>query len=119
MMDPLDGSLLVFGGFVGTLRSDMLRLVSGNCTHWGEKEDCLGMAGPLCVWREDEGSCVGASEAGRTNVAYSCPIGMCGCGFVCYKSAYVLPICLLLLPRQLPVPGVVYGLFCQHKLHME
>lgn len=63
LVDPQDGgSVVVFGGFVGTIRSDMLRLVVGDCGQWGEESDCVNASGLLCAWRRGEGVCVSMGE---------------------------------------------------------
>lgn len=56
LLDPRDGSAVVFGGFAGTLHSDILRLVAGNCSQWKEMADCVGMPSRLCAWQN--GLCV-------------------------------------------------------------
>ncbi len=73
--DSVDRSLLVFGGYVGTLRGDMLRLVHGNCSRWNSLEECEETAGPLCAWEGEEmtGSCVPIGAATITNSYYFCP----------------------------------------------
>ena len=103
VLDPVDGSLLVFGGFVGTLRADMLRLVSSNCSRWINQEDCLRIAGPLCAWRKQEGKCVAISKADGEDVTYSCPIGMCVCECVCLERGE---------------GGSVWDMCVVHRLHM-
>lgn len=74
--DSADQSLLVFGGYVGTLRGDALRLIHGNCSRWGNLEECEESAGPLCAWVGDEmaGSCVPIGAATITNSYYLCPL---------------------------------------------
>ena len=75
LLDPQDGSAVVFGGFVGTLRSDVLRLVAGNCSQWTEMADCLNAFSMLCAWRNAEEICVftgtlGVQEEG-VNVTFA------------------------------------------------
>ena len=72
LVDPRDGgSVVVFGGFVGTIRSDMLRLVAGDCGQWGEESDCVNASGLMCAWRREEAVCVSVGELqGYTNVSF-------------------------------------------------
>lgn len=72
LLDPRDGSAIVFGGFVGTLRSDILRLVAGNCSQWREMADCVNASSMLCAWRSGEDLCVsvGTIQAGGENVTF-------------------------------------------------
>ena len=74
VLDPEDSSLLVFGGFVGTLRADMLRLSHGNCSQWGSSDDCGEEGGPLCVWEEEKERCVPVSQSTINNSTYSCAL---------------------------------------------
>ncbi len=70
------GEVVVFGGFVGTLRSDMLRLALGNCSQWQSEEDCVNGTAPLCAWRR-AGTCVPVSEVQTddADVSFLCDAG--------------------------------------------
>lgn len=56
-------SLLIFGGFFGTLHHDMLQLHIPNCSIHQTKHDCLHL-GDFCAWSGGEqGHCVSVVEA--------------------------------------------------------
>ena len=68
--------MLVFGGFVGAVRQDMLRLVPGDCSRWREEGDCINMSSWMCAWRE--GVCVSLLDVRRDDAnssSYSCAVG--------------------------------------------
>jgi len=69
------GSLLVGGGYLGTLRGDLLRLTSGNCSRWLSRADCEETE-PLCMWEERDlgSSCVPLSLVSTTNFSMDCPV---------------------------------------------
>ena len=68
------GSLLVGGGYVGTLRGDVLRLTPGNCSRWRSLADCEKV-GPLCIWEESSSgdSCVPLTLVSSINFSTDCP----------------------------------------------
>lgn len=70
-------SVTVFGGFVGTTRLDMLRLLGGNCSQWVDEEECVNASGLLCAWRRGEELCVSVTEVMwmEKNVSFSCAVG--------------------------------------------
>ncbi len=77
LVDPRGSEMVVFGGFIGTLRSDMLRLVMGDCDLLATEEDCVNGSASLCVWRRTEGACVAVGEvrADETDIVYNCVAG--------------------------------------------
>lgn len=77
LLAPRGGSALVFGGFVGTLRSDVLRLMMENCSQWTEEADCVNTSSQLCAWRGTEGLCVSVETLthGTANISFpSCVV---------------------------------------------
>ena len=75
LIDPNDGSVLIFGGFIGTLRDDMLRLVMGNCSRWSDEMECVNKSS-LCAW--SEGECMSVGKTRRTaTVTYACSLSEC------------------------------------------
>ena len=75
VIDPTDGSLLVFGGFLGTFHHDLLRLNAGNCSMFESEVDCVNGSG-LCAWSEAGGRCVGVeSTLVGGNYTYQCQDG--------------------------------------------
>lgn len=77
LLDPRPqggGAMVVFGGFVGTTRSDMLRLEMGGCRQFGSEEECVN-GSVLCAWRRDEDVCVSVLEVDSNNVSFACTMG--------------------------------------------
>ncbi len=74
VMDTSDGSLLVYGGFLGTFHHDLLRLVVGDCSQFVTEGSCVNGSG-LCAW-SGAGECVsvGTISAG-SNLTYQCQVG--------------------------------------------
>lgn len=71
------GGVVVFGGFVGTTRGDMLRLELLGCGRFESEEECVN-GSALCAWRGDQGDCVSVLEVGQVagvNLSFSCPVG--------------------------------------------
>lgn len=71
-------SLLVFGGFSGRLRHDLLQFNLPNCSIYNSKNDCLHNSS-FCAWSDGEqGHCISVVEVRDVeNVTYGCAIGMC------------------------------------------
>ena len=74
VVDSSDGSLLVYGGFLGTFHHDLLRLVVGDCSQFVTEDACVNGSG-LCAW-SGVGECVsvGSISAG-SNSTYRCQVG--------------------------------------------
>jgi hypothetical protein len=73
LLDPQGtGSAVVFGGFAGTLHSDILRLVVGNCSQWTEFADCVNASSMLCAWNSEERVCVsvGSMSTQAANISF-------------------------------------------------
>lgn len=77
VLDQENSSLLVFGGFFGSLHHDMLQLYLGNCSVHLSEGACLEENG-FCVWsRAEHGRCVSVLDAGSSDgTSYNCDIGM-------------------------------------------
>lgn len=78
VVDPVDGSLLVFGGYLGALHHDVLKLELGNCSRYGNEVDCVNNSG-LCVWTSRTGECVRVGPAVEEGVVYNCAVGRLLC----------------------------------------
>lgn len=103
VVDGSDGSLLVYGGYLGTFHHDLLRLNAGDCGQFGTESLCLN-GSSLCAWTAGTGECVrvGSMSGGLT---YQCPVGeystvahiVCEYCTVLYCSSH----CVLVLTNQL------------------
>ncbi len=73
MVDSSNGSMVVYGGYLGTFHHDILRLEAGDCGQFNSEGDCVN-GSSLCAWNSGLGKCVRVwlLEEGLT---YSCPVG--------------------------------------------
>ncbi len=75
VVDGSDGSLLVYGGFLGTFHHDLLRLVAGDCGQFSTEGACVNGSG-LCAWSNSgAGGCVRVGSVGVGDLTYQCSIG--------------------------------------------
>lgn len=82
-----NNSLLVFGGFLGSLHHDMLQLHLANCSIHQAKNECLHQSA-FCAWSTGQQErCVSVVEADNFEIpGYSCAIGMFNVESVFYAS---------------------------------
>ena len=73
--------MLIFGGFDGRLKSDVLVYVVGVCTSLTTKEHCLtAMPGVKCVWNKAAKKCEPLASVSKEGYE-KCP-GLCNAKFV-------------------------------------
>lgn len=75
VVDGSDGSLLVFGGYLGSLHHDLLKLQLGNCSQYENEFECVNSTG-LCAWsRNGTGECVSVRSGVGGDLVYQCEVG--------------------------------------------
>ena len=79
VLDPRtsEGAMVVFGGFIGTTRGDMVRLEMGECESYVTEADCVNRS-VLCVWMTEEERCESVlvlEQLPGSNVSFACPLG--------------------------------------------
>lgn len=76
ILEPDNVTMLIYGGFLGTFHSDMLRL-NVNCSLYNSQEECVN-GSALCAWSVGRGQCVIVGELEpSSDLIYRCDVGEC------------------------------------------
>ena len=68
-----NGTLVVYGGFNGQTKGDIILFHPGQCSHVKEEEECVASYhGLKCVWNRKKDICEVWGQAGKKNSASLC-----------------------------------------------